>query len=272
MTSSPLPRPRPSASDDIGYGSAPLSAADPYLHLAGVYDEIVVDPCHPRWAAFVDGLWSGERPAVHTVLDVCCGTGLMSAELVALGYRVSGVDGSAAMLAHARRRLGPGIPLAQATLPDLGDGAAVDAAVSTLDGFNYLTPDTFRSTLAALAARLRPGGWCVFDLHTDAMMAFAAERPVITGEANGRRFTITNTVDTTQRTCDSRIDVIDDRGGASFSEHHLQHFFSDRDVYAALVDAGFHVRAITDEYTHDPVGPATLRATWVARRSPVPTA
>jgi SAM-dependent methyltransferase len=272
MTSSRLPRPRPSASDDIVYGSAPSSAADPYLHLAGIYDEIVVDPCHPRWAAFVDGMWSGERPAIHTVLDVCCGTGLMSAELIALGYRVSGVDASAAMLARARRRVGPDVPLAQATLPDLGGGGTVDAAVSTLDGFNYLTPDAFRATLAAIAARLRPGGWCVFDLHTDAMMDFAAEHPVIAGETGGRQFTITNTVDTTQRTCDSRIDVIDDRSGASFSEHHLQHFFSHRDVRSALVDAGFDVRAVTDEYTHDPVRPATLRATWVARTRPVPPA
>ena len=252
------------------YGSVPPSAADPYLHLAGVYDEIVVDPCHGRWAAFLDRLWSDDVPGVGTVLDVCCGTGLMSAELLALGYRVSGVDASAAMLARARRRLGADVPLTRATLPDLGPGGVVDAAVSTLDGLNYLTPDAFRSTLAGLSSRIRPGGWCVFDLHTDAMMAFAAAHPVISGAAGGRRFTITNVVDAGGRTCDARIDVIDDRDGASFSEHHLQYFFTDGEVGTALTDAGFDVVAVTDEYTADPVGPGTLRATWVGRRPPRP--
>jgi SAM-dependent methyltransferase len=254
------------------YGSAPPSAADPYLHLAGVYDEIVADPCHRRWAAFLDGLWADDAPGIRTVLDVCCGTGLMSAELVALGYRVSGVDASAAMLARARRRLGADVPLTRATLPDLGTGAVVDAAVSTLDGLNYLTPDAFRATLAALSSRIRPGGWCVFDLHTDAMMAFAADYPVIAGAAGGRRFTITNVVDAGLRTCDSRIDVVDDRDGLSFSEHHLQHFFSDGEIRTALTDAGFAVLAVTEEYTDHAVGDATLRATWIARRRAEPAA
>ncbi len=202
------------------------------------------------------------------MLDVCCGTGLMSAELIALGYRVSGVDASKAMLERARRRLGPAVSLTRAILPDLGTGGVVDAAVSTLDGLNYLTPDAFRATLAALSSRLRPGGWCVFDLHTDAMMAFAADHPVITGEDGGRRFTITNTVDMRGRTCDARIDVVDRRGDTSFREHHLQYFLPDAEVRMALVDAGFDVVAVTDEYTDNPVGPATLRATWIGRRSP----
>ncbi len=225
-----------------------------------------MDPCHRRWAVFLDGLWAGDVPGVRAVLDVCCGTGLMSAELVALGYRVSGVDASTAMLARARRRLGDGVPLTRATLPDLRPGPVVDAAVSTLDGLNYLTPDALRTTLAVLAARIRPGGWCVFDLHTDAMMTFAADHPVVAGEAGGRHFTITNVVDAGRRTCDSGIEVVVDRDGESFSEHHLQYFFTDGEVMTALTDAGFVVLKVTDEYTHDPVGPTTLRATWIARR------
>ena len=56
---------------------------------------------------------------VRTVLDVCCGTGLMASELVARGYRITGVDASAAMLARARGLLGPDVLLVEETLPDL---------------------------------------------------------------------------------------------------------------------------------------------------------
>jgi predicted TPR repeat methyltransferase len=54
-----------------------------------VYDEIVVDRCHDRWAAHLNELWSTDAADVRTVLDLCCGTGLMAVELIALGYRVA---------------------------------------------------------------------------------------------------------------------------------------------------------------------------------------
>ena len=72
--SSRRPRPRSSGSD----GYAPVRAAEAYSRLAGVYDEIVVDPCHDRWAAYLHELWSADPEGVRSVLDLCCGTGLLA--------------------------------------------------------------------------------------------------------------------------------------------------------------------------------------------------
>jgi SAM-dependent methyltransferase len=239
---------------------------EPYTRLAGVYDEIVVDPCYGRWAAFLDDLWRADDDGVRTVLDVCCGTGLMAAELVALGYRVVGVDASPQMLARARRRLGPEAHLVQETLPRFTIDATFDAAVSTFDGLNYLTPAGFRSTLQALADRIRPGGWFVFDVHTDAMMEFTAANPVVSGQSHGLSFVITSIVDAGARTCDSHVTITGAGDGDAFSELHHQSFFSDRQIRAALADAAFDVVAVTDEYAHEPVTASTLRATWITRR------
>lgn len=240
--------------------------AEPYTRLAGVYDEIVVDPCYGRWAAFLHDLWRADDDGVQTVLDVCCGTGLMAAELVALGYRVVGVDASPQMLARARRRLGPEVQLVRETLPRLTIDATFDAAVSTFDGLNYLTLAELRSTLEALADRIRPGGWFVFDVHTDAMMEFTVANPVVSGEEHGLRFSITSVVDVGARTCDSQVTISGAGVGSAFSEHHHQNFFADGQIRAALADAAFDVIAVTDEYAHEPVTAATLRATWITRR------
>ena len=105
--SSRPPRPRSSGSERTGPRCS-VRQVEAYSRLAGVYDEIVVDPCHGRWASFLHELWSrgpGRRPLRARL---CCGTGLLAAELIALGYRVVGVDASEAMLALARERLGPG--------------------------------------------------------------------------------------------------------------------------------------------------------------------
>ncbi len=225
-----------------------------------------MDPCHAQWAGFLHDLWCRDEPGVRTVLDLCCGTGLLAAELVRLGYQVVGVDAAPAMLERARRLLGPDVVLVEARLPHLPVDGVFDAVVSTFDGFNYLTPDELAQTLEASAARLRPGGWLVFDLHTDAMMAFTAANPVVEGEADGQRFVISSVVDVAARTCDTRIDVERQSDGDVFTERHRQYFFADSQVEAALGHAGFELVAVTDEYTHRPVDEETLRATWVNRR------
>ena len=138
------------------------------------------------------------------MLDLGCGTGLLAGELIARGYRVVGVDASDAMLARARERLGPEVALARMTLPDLTVDGVFDAAVCTFDGFNYLTPDELRLTMAAVALRLRPAGWLVFDLHTDGMMEFTISNPVVAGESAGNEFVISSVVDPALRTCDTK--------------------------------------------------------------------
>ena len=177
-----------------------------YSRLAGVYDEIVIDPCHDRWASFLHELWSSDPEGVRSVLDLCCGTGLLASELIR-GYRVLGVDASDAMLALARERLGPGVPLSRMTLPELEVKGVFDAAVCTFDGLNYLSPEDFQLTMAAVAVRLRPAGWLVFDLHTDAMMDFTIANPVVAGESAGNDFVISSVVDPGARTCETRIEL-----------------------------------------------------------------
>ena len=237
-----------------------------YSRLAAVYDEIVVDPCHGRCASFLDELWSADRDGVHAVLDLCCGTGLLAEELIARRYRVVGVDASAAMLDLARERLGPDVVLSRMTLPDLAVDGRFDAAVCTLDGLNYLTPEGLRLTLVAVADRLRPGGWLVFDLQTDAMMDFTIANPTVAGRSAGNDFVINSVVDSGTRTCDTTIELTRPRDGDPFSEQHRQYFHADAEVRSCLEDAGFVVLAVEEEYTHQPADASTLHATWTTRR------
>jgi SAM-dependent methyltransferase len=237
-----------------------------YSRLAGVYDEIVVDPCHDRWASFLHELWSADPEGVRSVLDLCCGTGLLAGELTARGYRVVGVDASGAMLALARERLGPEVTLRRMTLPDLAVDGVFDAVVCTFDGLNYLTAAELRLTFAAVAVCLRPGGWLVFDLHTDAMMNFTVANPTVAGRSAGNDFVISSVVDPVARTCDTRIELTQPRHGDPFTEQHRQYFHADADVHQGLREAGFAAAAVEEEYTHAPADASTLRATWTARR------
>ena len=245
-----------------------MSQVEAYSRLAGVYDEIVVDPCHGRLASFFDELWSADMVGVRSVLDLGCGSGLLAAELIARGYDVVGVDASEAMLAVARERLGPEAVLHRMTLPDLALDDVFDAAVCTLDGFTYLSPDGLRRTVAALGGRVRAGGWLVFDLHTDAMMEFTISRGVVASRSAASDFVISSVVDPDARTCDTKIAVTRTPDGDPFVERHLQYFHRETDVRSALREAGFTVTAVRAEYTQRPADAATLSAAWITRRLP----
>jgi len=185
--------------------------------------------------------------------------------LVGRGYRVVGVDASEEMLDRARHLVGPGVDLIRDSLPDLTVDGRFDAVVCTLDGITYLESAQLAPAFTSFSDRLRPDGWLVFDIHTDAMMAFTVSRPVVTSEKDGYRFTITSTVDPHARASDTRIEITPP-DGAPFGEQHRQHFHAASDVRVALAGAGFTVTAVRDGYSDRPADDSTLTATWIARR------
>lgn len=96
------------------------------------------------------------------VIDVGCGTGLVSRELTAEGHRVIGVDVSVPMLTRARHegRIAEAV-VADAASVDLPPTDAV-VAVNVL----HVHPDP-DAVLAELAEQLRPGGTGVLVWPTD---------------------------------------------------------------------------------------------------------
>ncbi len=90
------------------------------------------------------------------VLDVATGTGLVAAQLLRHGHRVTALDQSAGMLAVARRRFGDRVDLVEASATAL---PFADAHFDHLT-FTYLLRyvDDPGATLAELARVVRPGG------------------------------------------------------------------------------------------------------------------
>jgi SAM-dependent methyltransferase len=98
------------------------------------------------------------------VLELGCGTGLLTKELIAAGHRVVATDASTAMLEIAREVVGDAAELHQLALPDdpLPDA---DAIVAVGHPLNYLPDvDAFDRALIAIAHALRPGGLVTFDV------------------------------------------------------------------------------------------------------------
>jgi SAM-dependent methyltransferase len=97
-----------------------------------------------------------------TVLDGGCGTGRVAVELARRGYRVTGVDADAAMLAAARSKA-PELAWFEADLAHLPAdvGAGFDVVVLAGNVMIFVAPGTEGAVLGEVAGRLSPGGLLV---------------------------------------------------------------------------------------------------------------
>jgi SAM-dependent methyltransferase len=98
------------------------------------------------------------------VLELGCGSGLLTRELVAAGHRVVATDASPAMLELAAQTVPQGAVIQRLTLPDDPIPEA-DAIVSVGHALNYLPDeDSLDRALTAIAGALRPRGVLALDL------------------------------------------------------------------------------------------------------------
>jgi SAM-dependent methyltransferase len=100
----------------------------------------------------------------RTILDLGCGTGLLTRELALDGRQVIGVDPSPAMLALARRQPGAErVQWIEGTASDLGRAEA-DLLVMTGNVAQVFLDDAeWEATLRDIHAALRPGGHLAFE-------------------------------------------------------------------------------------------------------------
>lgn len=102
-----------------------------------------------------------------SILDLCCGTGQLASELEDRGYRVTGIDGSDAMLRFARENA-PDVPFFRADARSFAVSEPVDACVSMFDSLNHILElSELNAVFSHVHSALNPNGVFVFDLNTE---------------------------------------------------------------------------------------------------------
>jgi SAM-dependent methyltransferase len=144
-----------------------LSASSPYDPIAGLYHQNWDDWYLPQATPALDLLFFSKLAPGARVLDVCCGCGHVTRELVARGFQVTGVDASAELIAQAQRDL-PDASFIVADVRQFQSTKQFEGALSTFDSLNHILelPDleaSFRNVHRALVA----GAPFVFDMNSE---------------------------------------------------------------------------------------------------------
>ncbi len=210
----------------------------------------------------------------RTIVDLGCGTGLITCALSRAGYQLTGVDPAPGMLAIARTRPGGEhvrwIHGEAADLPTEGAPAADLAIMTGHVAQFFLTDDIWRATLTALQGALRPGGRLAFESRNPAAREWEQWTPAA----------CTSVVDPVAGRIDTWSEVREVRNGVVTYENHYVfaatgealvsegrlRFRSHAELTQSLADAGFVVERIYGDWDHRPAGPRTRELIVVARR------
>lgn len=218
-----------------------------YQALAGVYDVLTGDVGYQRRADYLEKLFQKSRIPVHTVLDLACGTGAMTAALMERGYELVSVDGSPDMLAAAREKTEGAAGIAPVFLHQdmrlLDLYGTVDAAVCCLDSLNYLTgARDVQKVLERLHLFIAPGGLLVFDINSAAKLS-SLDGQVFLDETEDIYCVWRTEYEKRSRICSYWMDIFTRRPDGTWDragEEHRQKAYEVDELRAWLLEAGFN--------------------------------
>lgn len=199
---------------------------------------------HVQW---IHSALLGGRPA--RVLDLCCGPGLYTSRLAALGHECVGIDFSPAAIDHAKRqvaepRLGCRYVHEDVRRADYGTG--FDLCMVVYGQINVFSRDQARAILSRARGALSRGGTILLEPHTLEVVERMGKDPASWSSARSGLFSERPYVlleehfwDATERSATTRFSVIDAAGGFVTSYAMTTQGYTDEEYAALLGEAGF---------------------------------
>lgn len=238
----------------------------------------------PRLAAVYDtvnGHDPDEQPAfvrrvvgddgVSTIIDLGCGTGLITRELAALGHRMIGVDPSAAMIAVARRGRH-----ADRVRWIVGDARSVRSACADLAIMTshvaqfFVSDDSWSRALTTLHEALRPGGRIAFESRDPRARAWErwtpAHRIVVDDPAAGPIETWSDAAPMVAGVVDYANHYRFLRTGEELVSPARLRFRTSAELERSLTRTGFTIERLDGAWDGRPVGDDTPELIVVASR------
>jgi SAM-dependent methyltransferase len=139
----------------------------PYDDIAAMYHALWANSYVPAALPALERLFFDRLNPPARVLDLCCGSGHVTADLVKRGYRVTGIDSSAALIELAKEDL-PNTDLRVQDVRHLSVAGPYDGALSTFDSLNHiLNLEDLHAVFSGVHGALGAGGLFVFDMNLE---------------------------------------------------------------------------------------------------------
>lgn len=217
-----------------------------YGFLAQIYDDLMEQVDYKEWTDFVMQMVEEQGNLPKNILELGCGTGNITKELLQRGYEIVGVDISEEMLELAREKtseFGKNIILIQQDITEMDfDIYEIDCIIACNDTFNYIIDrDALRSALRYLYPRMKKGGQLVFDISSEYKLQNVLGNHVFGESFEDFAYLWENFYDENEKLTEMLINIFS-REGELYrrdTEIHYQRAYGEEEIIQLLKEAGF---------------------------------
>ncbi len=258
-----------------------IKAMDTYMSFAEVYDSLMEDVPYDEWHKRIKRHLCENGIKDGLVLDLACGTGVMTELLASDGYDMTGIDMSPEMLEQAglkKEQSGHDILYLCQDMREFELYGTVRAIVCVCDSLNYiLKKDELTEVFRLVNNYLDPSGLFLFDINTVHKYRDVIGDTVIAENRDECSFIWENYYDPDEKLnqYDLSLFIKDEESGLyrRQDETHLQRGYELRDIEEALEASGLKLMAVYDADKSEegkdpvPVGDDTERIFVIAQES-----
>ena len=244
-----------------------------YGAFSAFYDALTENVDYAGWASYLLGLFEkyGKKPQL--LLDLACGKGALSEQMLSLGVDIIGVDGSADMLGEAGEKaavFGERWMLLCQDMRCLDLYGTVNGAVCMLDSINHLTKTAdVREVFRRLGLFIEKGGLFIFDVNTPYKHEKVLGDTAFTYEEDGFFCAWQNHYLPRTKEVDIELNffVEDANGYERYTEYIRERAYTEKTLRRLLEETGFEVLAVYGELSADPPKPDEQRMVFVTRNT-----
>ena len=262
-----------------------------YQAFASVYDELMCDVPYDAWTERIDrdikrygisktktectrdleseeALLESER---NLVMDLGCGTGIVTRKLHDMGYDVFGIDSSPEMLTRAfDSDEDRGIMYLNQDMRELDLYSTIGSAICICDSLNYLVSDEdLEDAFAGVSKFLYPGGVFIFDCNTSYKYRESIGESTIAEAGEDVSFIWENYYDEEENVNEYDLTLFIKREDGLYEraeETHFQRGIEMSDIERLSEEHGFETVCILDSDTEEKVNDKTERIYAVLRK------
>jgi len=242
-----------------------------FIDISPYYDLLMQDVDYREWTDYIIHLI--DRAGISkgsTLLDMACGTGTSAILFAKAGYKVSGIDLSAGMVAAAKvkvKKSGLKIKFRQGDVRYFTTKQKHVIITCLFDSMNYLLKEEdFLNTCRCIHSTLAQNGVFLFDVNTTFALTKYWDQRLEVKEAEGMVSIWRNSYDFVSHHANLSLTLFIPRrkGYKRIDEFHQEKAFPLDDVKSMLKKAGFGKIEIFKHLTLEPAQPNTIRATIIA--------